>query len=111
MSDTEKPDIPPAPAEAAEPTARPEPKSGRPPSLDHEQLYGSGPRLKDLDAEIERELQEALGGLEAKDIYTDEPARQRGPQPAAAEPGRKKGKVISVHGADVFVDVPGGRSQ
>jgi small subunit ribosomal protein S1 len=73
-------------------------------------MFGAGPNLRDLDAEIERELQEALGGLTPKDIYTDEPAQQRAPQPAA-EPGRKKGKVIRVHGPDVFVQVPGGRSE
>src|SRR5438093_12703739 len=32
-------------------------------------------------------------------------------QEAAPGGSRKKGKVLSVHGADVFVDVPGGRSQ
>ena len=30
---------------------------------------------------------------------------------AAPDPGRKKGKVLSVHGQDVFIEVPGGRSQ
>src|SRR5439155_25889368 len=47
----------------------------------------------------------------AKDIY-GEPAQQQRPRPAGdAKPGALKGKVVSVHNADVFVDVPGGRSQ
>ena len=90
---------------------KPQPKQGPVPSLEHEQRYGSGPRLKDLDAEIERELQEAMGGLSNKDLYGEpaEQGRRQGPPPG--EQGRKKGRVISIHGPDVFVDVPGGRSQ
>jgi small subunit ribosomal protein S1 len=29
----------------------------------------------------------------------------------ASQPGRKRGRVISIHGDDVFVEIPGGRSQ
>jgi small subunit ribosomal protein S1 len=41
-------------------------------------------------------------------VYAEDAAKQKA---AAAEPGGKKGRVVSVHGPDVFVDVPGGRSQ
>jgi small subunit ribosomal protein S1 len=78
------------------------------PSLEHEQSYGSGPRLRELDAEIERELQEAMGGLSEKEMY-GEPGAKAG-QPAAAETGRKTARVLRVHAPDVFCDVPGGRS-
>src|SRR5262249_5732267 len=36
---------------------------------------------------------------------------QQKPQAAGAQGQRKKGRVVGVHGKDVFVDVPGGRSQ
>jgi small subunit ribosomal protein S1 len=101
----DKPDKPPAlPEDQA-----PEPKRGKPPVLaEGESFGGKGPRLRDLDAEIEKEMQEALGSLSDKELYGEEP-RRTGP-PAAAAPGRKKGKVFRVHGADVFVEVAGGRS-
>jgi small subunit ribosomal protein S1 len=108
--DKDQPVDPTAPPPAEEPAARPEPSTGRPPALTPDQLYGSGrPRLKDLDAEIERELEEAMGGMTGEQLL-GEPAQRRAP--AAPDPqGRKKGRIISVHGSDVFVDVPGGRSQ
>jgi small subunit ribosomal protein S1 len=113
----ENPATPPAtpPAEPAAPGSAPAPaegkrrpfRAGKPPALKVEEVYGtSRPRLKDLDAEIEQELQEALGGFAEIDNY-DKQAGSRAPAP----PGPKKGKVVRVHGQDVFVDVPGGRSQ
>src|SRR5438105_78433 len=80
------------------------------PSLEHE--IRPGPNLRDLDAEIERELEEALGGGDTEGMLA-EATRGGKPQPAQSDqpPGRKKGKIISIHGADVFVHVPGGRSE
>jgi len=67
--------------------------------------------VKEFDAQIESDLEEAMSGMSAKDIY-GEPAEQQRRKPAGeAKPGPLKGKVVSVHNADVFVDVPGGRSQ
>jgi small subunit ribosomal protein S1 len=110
MSDKEQPSDPPATPAPEEPGARPPHKAGRPPALTPEQGFGgAAPRLKDLDAEIERELQEAMGGLSDKDLYGEAPRRaDRSAAPAA---GGKKGRVLRVHGQDVFIDVPGGRSQ
>src|SRR5262249_10814309 len=99
---------PPAPLPEREP--RPQPKAGPMPTLAPEQAYGPGPRLKDLDAEIETECKEMMGGLSDEELY-GKPA-ERGKKPAATpEPGRKKAKVLAIHKADVFMDVPGGRSQ
>jgi small subunit ribosomal protein S1 len=106
MSDTEKPEIP----EAETPAAPAEPKRGKPPSLEHEQAYGGGPRLRDLDQEIENGLQEAMAGFSSNELLA-EPARRKAGQAAAPDKGAKKGKVLAVRGGDVFVDVPGGRSQ
>jgi small subunit ribosomal protein S1 len=78
------------------------------PSFDEH--FGRGPRLRDLDAAIEQELDAALGGLSDRELYGEAPARATGPA-AAGEAGQKKGKVLAIHGGDVFIDVPGGRSQ
>jgi small subunit ribosomal protein S1 len=89
---------------------RREPPPARPPSLEQEQQYGGRVSVKEFDAQVERELEEAMSGLSAQDIY-GEPGQQRRKPAGEAKPGALKGKVISVHNADVFVDVPGGRSQ
>jgi small subunit ribosomal protein S1 len=90
---------------------RREPQPARPPSLEPEQHYGGRVSVKEFDAQVERELEEAMSGLSAKEIY-GEPTEQQRRKPAGdTKPGLLKGKVVSVHNADVFVDVPGGRSQ
>src|SRR5262249_54209629 len=94
---------------APEPARRPTANRGRVPSLEHEQTYGgAGRRVRELDEEIERELQEALGGMSEAEMF-GAPARR--PAAPAGEKGKLKGKAGRVHGQDVFVDVPGGRSQ
>lgn len=63
-------------------------------------------RRATLDAEVERELEAAMAGMDDKALYGErQQHRPRGP----AEP-KKPGRVVAVHGDDVFVDV-GGRSQ
>jgi small subunit ribosomal protein S1 len=52
-----------------------------------------------------------MGGMSARDMYGDLSAQKKKAAPAGEDGGRKKGKVVAVHGGDVFVDVPGGRSQ
>src|SRR5262249_29516598 len=67
--------------------------------------------LRDLDAEIEQELQEAMAGMSEEEMFAD-PAPQRRRTPGTpAEPGKLKGKVLRIHGKDIFVDVPGCRRQ
>src|SRR5262249_31036218 len=65
----------------------PEPKPAPPPPLAPEQIYDSGPRLRDLDAEIQKELDEALGGLSDKDIYGEASEENRKPAPASPQEG------------------------
>jgi small subunit ribosomal protein S1 len=83
--------------------------AGRVPSLEPEQTYGFGKKIDAFDDDMERQLQEAMGGLSDKDLYGEPEQHKR------AKPGEgnapKKGKVFRVHGADVFIDIPGGRSQ
>lgn len=85
-----------------------QPRPGPVPSLEEEHRP-KAPRLRDLDAEIERELQEVLEGAGNQDSLLQAERR-----PRQGEPGQqagKKGRVIRVHGGDVFLEVPGGRSE
>src|SRR5216683_8097195 len=84
----------------------------RPPLREHgEEEFGGAGRLKSLDADIEKELAEAMHGFSEKELLAGTvgaPEPSRGP--AGPEDKRKKGKVLAIRGGDVFIDVPGGRS-
>ncbi len=110
MSENENVKPPAADTNHEHPDKLTEPKLGPPPALAPEEVYGAAPRLRDLDAQIERELQEAMGGLSEKELYGELSQAER-KVPAGPDQGRKMAKVLSIHGADVFLDVPGGRSQ
>jgi small subunit ribosomal protein S1 len=79
--------------------------------------FGGAARLKNLDSDIDKELEEAMGGLSEKELYgqPQEPDSGRSGDPLGDETGaedkRKKGRILAIRGGDVFVDVPGGRSQ
>jgi ribosomal protein S1 len=120
---TETPKTPPAPAAKSDKPGGKKPGRGGPggtsrrrildpiPSLEHER-FASGPRMKDLDDEIAGELEAALAGMSDKDLLAAESSHAvRQEAGAAPDHGRKKGMVLSVHGQDVFIEVPGGRSQ
>ena len=79
-----------------------------PVSFEDEMRFSAGPKIRDLDAEIAGELEAALSGLGEKELMGAETCPQARGQ---ADGGRKQGRVISIHGADVFVEVPGGRAQ
>jgi small subunit ribosomal protein S1 len=87
-----------------------EPKRTPPPSAPPQRAYGEGPRIRDLDAEIDQEFREMMSGLSEKEL-TGEPEQATQKTEPGAEPGRKKARVIAIHGNDVFVEVPGGRTQ
>ncbi len=116
MSEAEKPIVPQTPPEAPQREKPPREKpqrytvggSQQPRSLEHEQTYGFGKKIDAFDDDMEKQLQEAMGGLSDKDLYGD-PAEQNRAKPG--QEGPKKGKVFRIHGADVFIDVPGGRTQ
>jgi small subunit ribosomal protein S1 len=93
-----------------EKTARkPQQPVGKAPSLEKDLTYGFGKTIDAFDEEMERELQEAMTGFNDKEVL-GEGKRERHP-PAGADQGKKKGKVFRIHGQDVFIDLPGGRSQ
>lgn len=125
------PETPAAPAAAGTPPAPAKPERGKQdkkpprgggmprrrmreavPSLEDDLRFRSAPRLHELDAEIADELEAAMGGVSQKELIVAETSRQARDQAAAGDDqGRKKGRVLSIHGPDVFIDVPGGRSQ
>jgi small subunit ribosomal protein S1 len=113
MSDTDKADTPP-PHDATprdkigrQRELHAPRNAGRVPSLEQEQTYGFGKKIDAFDAEMERELQEAMGGLSEKELY-GEPQHGR---PRPGHGGPQKGKVFRIRGQDVFVELPGGRTQ
>lgn len=85
-------------------------KPGKPPSLDEQDMPTGEVRLRDLDQTIEEEMEAALADFDAQMAGDEKTAAEaaRGPK---VKPGEKRGVVVSVHGDDVFVDIPGGRSQ
>jgi small subunit ribosomal protein S1 len=109
MSDTDKPTEPTTPPAKPPREKPPQPSAGRVPSLQHEQSYGFGKRIDAFDEDMERQLQEAMSGMSDKDLYGEPDPRRRGQ--AAPDAGPKKGKVLRIHGQDVFIDLPGGRTQ
>jgi small subunit ribosomal protein S1 len=85
-------------------------KPGKPPALDKEEVTLERPRLRQLDAEIEAELEAAMAGLDQKSLLSEPGKEQRQPRRGDAAQ-RQTGKVMRVHQGDVFVEMPGGRSQ
>jgi len=128
-SESVAPPADPAPAQApAQPVVAPKPQGPPPkgkkpfrgdrpkqdrPNLDFTSLVVDM-RLNDLDKDIEADLAAAMSGFETEIQGDAEAAKQQAIKAfqTPKEPGtKKKGRVISIHGQDVFIDVPGGRSQ
>jgi small subunit ribosomal protein S1 len=88
---------------------RPQNPGGAPPPL--RDFGASKPNNRELDAMIEDELNQAMAGFSVEAIDAQAEKQQK-TQAAGTVPGqRKKGRVVGIHGKDVFVEVPGGRSQ
>lgn len=93
---------------------RPRDDGSRPMPLDRKDFAAAKPNKRALDADIEAELAAAMGQVDLSGALAEQEAQQK-PIPQAqaiSNPqGRKKGRVVSIRGNDVFIDVPGGRSQ
>jgi small subunit ribosomal protein S1 len=85
-------------------------KLGPVPSLRQDQGVTPGVPTRNLDSDLERELEEAMGGLSEQQIYAEPERRTQAPAPGTAT-ARKRGKVIAVRGGDIFVQIPGSRSE
>src|SRR5579884_1255352 len=106
MSDADKPQHDALPGNIEQ---KPQPSEpGQQGASEQEMERPTASRLRQLDKELEAELEAAMGGLTAADLYGDPASAQR---PDTETGGRKKGHVMSVRGSDVFVSVPGERSQ
>lgn len=85
------------------------PKQDRP-QLDLSPL-SSSLRLRDLDAGLDDELSAAMSGFEDKMVVDTREFKENAAKPKEATGGRFKGIVMSIHGKDVFIDIPGRRHQ
>jgi len=85
-------------------------KPARVPSLEHEQRYGFGKKIDAFDADLEQQLQEAMGGFDQHVLIEPDPATRQSQAPGSGK-GPKKGKVFRIHGPDVFIEMPGSRHQ
>lgn len=90
------------------PREKPPNPGGAPPIVHH---FGANkPNPRELDQMIEDELNQAMAGFNVESSIAQAESAQKLQAPGA--PGqRKKGRILGIHGKDVFVDVPGGRSQ
>jgi small subunit ribosomal protein S1 len=81
---------------------------GKPQLLDKKDFLGAKPNNRELDKLIEDEMNQAMAGFDVSSTVekADKPS-----SPAQPDTGRKKGTVVGIHGKDVFIEVPGGRSQ
>jgi small subunit ribosomal protein S1 len=70
------------------------------------------PNKRELDKLIEDELAQSMTGFDQlqADLAQTETVQKSQP-PGKAPGGRRVGVIVGVHGTDVFVEVPGGRSQ
>ncbi len=90
---------------------RPRHDGTKPPDLTPRDFAAARPNTRDLDKEIEDELTAALQGFDVSGTVAKAETASRGVQPPGGPATRKRGRIVGVHGKDVFVDVPGGRSQ
>jgi small subunit ribosomal protein S1 len=70
------------------------------------------PKLRDLDAEIEAELDAAMAGLDPQSLLENPEKGKERRDPRRGDAAQlQKGAVMRVHHGDVFIEMPGGRSQ
>ena len=80
------------------------------PSLVDYARFDNIANVRELDAEIESELEAALNGVNQTELFAVDSSKQ---VQAAIGTGQTKkiGKVLAIRGPDIFVHVPGGRSE
>jgi small subunit ribosomal protein S1 len=91
---------------------RPRDTGAKPQQLDKFEFGGAKPNNRELDKMIEDEMNAAMAGFNVESTVAKEEAQQK-PKGVGAAPAssRKRGRIVGIHGKDVFVEVPGGRSQ
>ncbi|QDU21573.1 30S ribosomal protein S1 [Urbifossiella limnaea] len=83
---------------------------GKPAQLDKKDFFDSKPNNRELDKLIEDELAQAMAGFDVSATVAQAETQHK-PKAPGAPATRKVGVVVGIHGKDVFVEVPGGRSQ
>lgn len=84
---------------------------GAPPQIGLRDFGALKPNNRELDKMIEDEMSQAMAGFSVETTVAKAETIQK-PQAAGTTPGqRRKGRVVGIHGKDVFIEVPGGRSQ
>lgn len=83
---------------------------GAPPQLDRRDFGALKPNNRELDKMIEDELAQAMEGFSVESTVV-KAETQKKPAAGTTPGGKKKGRIVGIHGKDVFVEVPGGRSQ
>ncbi|VTR93488.1 30s ribosomal protein s1 : Ribosomal protein S1 OS=Singulisphaera acidiphila (strain ATCC BAA-1392 / DSM 18658 / VKM B-2454 / MOB10) GN=Sinac_5356 PE=4 SV=1: S1: S1: S1 [Gemmata massiliana] len=78
-----------------------------------QQLYvgSTKPNARELDKLIEDELAQAMGDFDVSKTVAAVETVQKPRAAGTVGGGKKTGVIVGVHGNDVFVEVPGGRSQ
>src|SRR5262245_41370038 len=75
------------------PPRRDEPRPSAPPVLDRVEISSEPPKLRELDAAIEAELEAALAGFSTED-FASEPAKAVKQSPSSPK-GPQKGRVVA----------------
>ncbi|MBX9584344.1 MAG: S1 RNA-binding domain-containing protein [Gemmataceae bacterium] len=78
--------------------------------LDRKEFGALKPNNRELDKLIEDEMAAAMAGFDVSATVAQAENQQK-PQAPKGPGGRKVGVIVGIHGKDVFVEVPGGRSQ
>ena len=89
---------------------RPRTDGSKPPDLAPGDFDAARVNTRDLDRSIEDELNAALSGFDVSGTVAKAEA-PKAPAAGRSPAGKKRGTVVGLHGKDVFVEVPGGRSQ
>lgn len=74
--------------------------------MDNDKIFQPGQKL---DADLQKELDDALGDMSLDELIEAEQSQANEAGQKGTGQGVRKGRVIAVHGDDIFVDV-GGRS-
>jgi len=84
---------------------------GAPPrQLDRQDFAPIKPNKRMLDQSIEDEMEAALAGMDVSGSLGAQEEQQT-PKSSAQPGGKQTGTVISISGNDIFVDIPGNRTQ
>ena len=89
---------------------RPRDDGAPPRQLDRQDFAPIKPNKRMLDQSIEDEMEAALAGMDVSGSLGAQ-EEQRAPKSSAQPGGKQTGTVVSISGNDIFVDIPGNRTQ